>query len=172
MSTFARAKERYQVDRHAAYRFSTDNLVSVVGVNFHVTGWSNDARHALATQWNQRGDDDWDWSEIFRRHNDPDRLDMAIWSPEARLSALSLGLTRSNYVEIRFLEGDRRRDCPLKGSRALIAIQCAAAYAQARGRAELRVQPTNERLKSLYMDIYGFELATPRRGEAYYVRKV
>jgi hypothetical protein len=171
MSNFARAKAKFEADKMAAYRTAAENLTPVLPVNFHITGWSNKAREAVIDQWNRKPDD-WDWSEIFRRHNDPDRLDMAIWSPDDRLSALSLCLTNSNYVEIRFLEGDPRDDCPLRGRRALIVVECAACYAQARGRPELRLEPNNERLATLYRQIYGFELATPRKAKAYYFKKV
>ncbi len=169
MSTLARAKERYEKDRFNARRQAALNLVPVVGVDFHMAGWGARAREALA-KWADGSD--WDWDEIFRRHNDPDRLDMVIWGPDYRLCGLGLGLTTGEAVEIRFIEGDPSPDCPLKGRRTLIILECASCYAQARGRKELRIQPINERLEDLYRQTYGFVLETPRRGERYYRKDI
>jgi hypothetical protein len=108
----------------------------------------------------------------FRVHRDPDRLDIVIWGPNDRLCGLGLGLTSSEAVEVRFIEGDPRPDCPLKGKRILIILECAACYAQARGRKELRIQPINQRLEYLYRQTYGFVLETPRRGARYYRKGV
>jgi hypothetical protein len=170
MSTLPRAK--FEADRNAARLQAAITLAPVLKVDFQIAGWSSRTKQAILDQWNRKAGQGWDWDEIFRRHRDPDRLDIAIWSPQDRLSALALGLTSAESVEIRFLEGDPRQDCPLRGRRALIVLECAACYAQAKGRPELRVRPINERLATLYKQIYGFELATPTRGEAYYFKKV
>ena len=172
MGTFVGAKARYETDRNAARQQAVSNLAPDLKVNFQITGWSSKARQATLDQWNRKEGQGWNWNEIFRRHHDPDRLDIAVWSPQDRLSALALGLTTGECVEIRFLEGDPRQDCPLKGRRALIVLECAACYAQARGRSELRVRPINKRLETLYVEIYGFQLATPSRGQAYYFKRV
>ncbi len=111
--------------------------------------------------------------EVVRlTRDDPDRLDMVIWGPDYRLCGLGLGLTTGEAVEIRFIEGDPSPDCPLKGRRTLIILECASCYAQARGRKELRIQPINERLEDLYRQTYGFVLETPRRGERYYRKDI
>lgn len=96
---------------------------------------------------------------------------MAVWSG-ARLSSLSLATTSGNAVHIRYLEGDPRPDCPLIGRRALIALEACAGYAQARGKAELRVHPLNDKLKSLYVGVYKFEVATPHKAEPYLFKRV
>lgn len=174
MSELARARARYEAAKDLARREAAQVLVPKIGTNFHLSGWSGKAREALNDQWVVDGKQlsQWDWNEIFRRHNDPDRLDIVIWGAADRLCGLSLCLSTSTYIEIRFLEGDPRRDCPLTGRRALIVLETAARYAQERGRAELRIQPVNERLETLYRQIYRFELATPHRGSAYYYKRV
>jgi len=170
MSTLAAAKSRYAEAIDGARRQAALNLEAILSVKFHLSGWSSKGREALADQWPRPNG--WDWPTIFRRHNDPDRLDTVIWAPDDRLAGLALALTASEYVEIRFMQGDPREDCPLKGRRALIVLECAACYAQARGRPELRVRPINPQLATLYIEKYGFALETPRRGSAYYYKKV
>jgi hypothetical protein len=73
---------------------------------------------------------------------------------------------------MRFIEGDPRPDCPLKGWRALIVLEAAAFYAQARGKTELRLKEVNSSLESLYRDTYGFRLETPRKQEPYWTKEV
>lgn len=133
-----------------------------------ITEWSGRAARAL---------EDWpktvfDWPEIFRRHNDPDRLDMAIWGGQDRLSALALGLTSGQALTLRFLEGDPRQDCPLRGRRIAVALETAANYAQLRGKKEIRVQPINDQLVYLYEKVYGFTLESPRNEAPYYRKGV
>jgi hypothetical protein len=171
MSILERHRARYEADRSNARTKAVLNLQSTLRVDFNLSGWGGRAREAYADQWlngEKYSPAGWDWEEIFRRHHEPDRLDIAIWGPQARLCGFGLALTTSQAITIRFVEGDSRHDCPLKGMRALIILECAACYAQARGRSELRIQPKNERLEELYRQIYGFVLETPRRGEAYY----
>jgi hypothetical protein len=172
MSTFARAKARFEADRFAARHQATENLRGQLGGEFTIAGWSGRAREAFLDQWSKEPGVVFPWDDVFRRHNDPDRLDVAIWGPNDRLCGLGLGLTTSEAVELRFLEGDPRPDCPLKGRRILMFLECAACYAQARGRRELRIQPINEQLETLYRQTYGFVLETPRGGERYYRRGI
>lgn len=169
MSTLAQAKARYDSAKDGARRQAALRLEQHVGVQFHISGWSHKAREAIRNQWDSKSK--FDWPEIFRKHRDPDRLDMVIWANE-RLAGLSLALTCAEYVEVRFAEGDPRLNCPLKGRRALIFLECAACYAQALGRTELHIQPINEQLKALYEQTYGFELVIPKKGCAYYKKPV
>lgn len=119
-------------------------------------------------QWcpHERRDGGFDWTEIFKRFREPNRLDIAI-SVGDRLSGLGLATMTNQHVCLRFLEGDPRSDCPLTGRRALIALETAAAYAQALGRKELRLYPVNSSLETLYIETYGFTLERPRKEEPY-----
>lgn len=101
-----------------------------------------------------------------------DRLDLVVWSPGRRLSGLALATISGEAVTVRFVEGDPREGCPLKGWRAAIAIETAHCYAQACGRREVRVTPVNDRVAVLYRDILGFTLETYADGRAYYARRV
>lgn len=143
MSQFvAKARERYAQCRHEAFRSCEAELAPAIGVSFILSEYSGRALAAVQAQWEPYGrnvETAWDWHEIMRRHRDPDRLDMAIWSDNDRLCGLGLALTTGDAVAFRFLEGDPRDDCPLIGKRALIARDTCARYAQGRGRAELRV---------------------------------
>jgi hypothetical protein len=171
MSTLARAKARYENDRHSA-RAQAVKVLQPHLPEFNLSGWGERAREAYKGQWLGESKSAFNWEEIFRRHNDPDRLDIAVWGQDGRLCALGLGCTTGESVEIRFLEGDPKADCPLKGRRILIVLECAAFYAQARGRTELRVRPKNERLEGLYRQTYGFVLETLRSGDRYYRKGV
>ena len=171
-STVQRLRAQYEAERGKSRRQAALNLQTPSSVEFYIAGWSRKTESALADQWKGEHVSEWDWPEIFRRHNDPDRLDMAIWSLGDRLGGLGLGLVKGEYLELRFVEGDPRPDCPLKGRRALIMLECSALYAQARGRSELRIEPINERIATLYQQIYGFTVATDRTGRAYYVKRV
>lgn len=73
---------------------------------------------------------------------------------------------------LRFLEGDPRQDCPLRGKRILIALETAANYAQGRGKKEIRVQPIDDKLVYLYESVYGFVLESPKNEEPYYRKGV
>jgi hypothetical protein len=173
-SSFARAKQRYQECAATSRREAALKLCPVLGVDFYVSEWSGRAREALANQWiaEEQQLSIWNWNEIHRRHQDPDRLDMVIWGPESRLCGLGLCLTSSQAVEVRFVEGDPRQDCPLKGKRTLIFLECAAGYAQLRGKSGLRIEPKNQALETLYSKRYGFSLETPRGARAYYKKVV
>jgi hypothetical protein len=166
MSTLARAKARFESDRHGARGQAVQNLQPHLP-EFNLSGWGERARLAYRDQWLGDPKCAWDWEEIFRRHGDPDRLDVAIWGPNERLCCLALGTTSGEAVEILFVEGDPRPDCPLKGRRILIVLESAACYAQARGRAELRIRPKNERLEDLYRQTCGFVLETNQSGGRY-----
>ena len=112
------------------------------------------------------------WHDIWRLHHEMEAFHMVIWSQEHRLSGLCLCVAKRRAVEIKFLEGDYRADCPLRGKRVLIALEAAANYAQALGREELRIQPVNDRVRSLYQDTYGFEPVSQRGQEPYFRRAV
>ena len=174
-NTLARAKARFAADRDMARRQAALMLQAHVGEQFHLSGWTVKAREAFSDQWlllDRHTDAGWDWHEVFRRHSEPDRLDMVLWGPGDRLCGLGLATRSGTAVHVRFIEGDPRATCPLKGRRILIFLECAALYGQAQGRAELRIEPVNERLATLYRQIYGFVLETSHSGRAYYRRDI
>jgi hypothetical protein len=166
-------KERCRTAAFDAYRLAALKLEPIVGVALQLSDWTNRAREAYASQWlnaERHPDAGWDWVEIFRRHNDPNRMAIVIWGPDDRLSGLGLVLASNRSVELRFLEGDPRSDCPLKGKRALIALEAAVAYGQAIGKTDIRVQPATPELTARYVDLYGFTQET-LRGEKPFFRK-
>lgn len=143
-------------------------MSAFLGERIQITEWSGRAARHLS-DW---GETHFPWEEIFQKHRDPDRLDMAIWGAEDRLSGLALGLTTGQSLMLRFVEGDPREDCPLRGKRILIALEAATNYAQARGKREIRLQPINEKLVYLYENVYGFTLESPRNETPYYRKGV
>lgn len=177
VASFAKRKELCGQDRDQARLHAARSIGAHLGVSIYITGWTVKARQAYADQWCGGGvkphpDADWDWEEIFKGHKEYDRLDLAVWGAGDRLSVLGLGLVKSDAVEVRFVAGDPRPGCPLIGHRALIVLECAQAYAQLRGKHELRVQPVNERLEELYTTKFGFTLATPRNQPPSYRKEV
>jgi hypothetical protein len=175
MTTLSAANARFETNRLDARRKAALTLVPVLGVEFHAAGWSGKAKEAYEQQWcavkRHATAACWDWIEVFRRHKDPDRFDLAIWAGD-RLSALALGTTTQQAVVIKFVEGDPRPDCPLVGRRLLIVLECMANYAQGRGKSELRMEPANSDLATLYRDTFGFSLETFGGRSAYYGKAV
>ena len=168
-----RHREKCEAAKREARIQAALNLQGHIGVEFMLGGWGARSREAFTDQWSGNHATGWEWPEIFRRHNEPDQLDMSIWGPDGeRLCGLGLGLTRGDYVELRFIEGDPRLDCPLRGRRALIFLECSTCYAQARGRSELRIEPINEGLANLYQKVYGFTLANYHDGRPYFTKRV
>jgi hypothetical protein len=150
-------------------------MSSALGVDLHLTGWSHKASLAVAEQWvgqDRRSASTWDWNAIQQAYNNElDRFDVAMWVGD-RLCGLSISTISRDYVNIKFLEGDPRPDCPLRPYRAAIALEAAQNYGQASGRRFLRVQPVNPRLETLYRDIFRFTLETTKGGRAYYKREI
>jgi hypothetical protein len=130
-----RAKDRYDRIKDEARLAANIALRPHYG-DFRLDRWTAKAREAYDQQWTHRHPDSaqWDWHEIFRRHRDPECLDVVLWAGEDRLAAIALALVGAVAVELRFLEGDYRADCPLRGRRVPIILECAANYAQGLGK--------------------------------------
>ena len=145
----------------------------MLSLNFRLTIWTTRVEQCINDQWgtNRHPDASWEWGNILRRYRDPDVFAFAGWVNEHRLAFVGLALTNSVAVELRFLEGDPRANCPLGGSRALIALDVSANYAQAVGRREIWVRPVNQALESLCVGL-GFELEAPRGQHRYFRRRV
>ena len=151
------------------------NLRGLIKDDFKIIEINSRAYQAVRDQWDKHGrnpDADWDWRELMRRYRDPDRLDVAIWSQSDRISGLALAVTTGSAVELKFLEAGPRTDCPLRGKRALIALETVSCYAQARGKREIRVRPVNETVARLYRDVYGFDPVTQPKAASYFMRRV
>lgn len=161
-SEVARVKKRYQSAAYNAGLKACQLLAPIVNAPFQIASWNNRAEQAYLNQWcvsPRHPDASWDWQEIARRHRDLDTFHLVIWGSEHRLCGLALFLVTKEAVEVRFLEGDHRASCPLKGRRSLIAIEAAACYAQEIGRTELWVEPVNASVRDLYVEGFGFEIA-------------
>lgn len=151
-------------------RAATAAFTPYAPVPFSISDWSRAVEEAYRLQWcsvARHPDGGWDWPEIKRRFHAPSDQILAIRCGE-RLSALGLITASKTTVKLAFLEGDPRRECPLKGLRAMIALEVAAMFGQRMGRAEIRLDPVNPDLKELYCGPdYGFEEVSPRKGEPY-----
>lgn len=163
-----RAAQRYKQNAYDARLATAERMKAFLGVHVGVGEWSRRVFEALSA-WEKSL---FDWEEIQRRHKEPSRLELAIWSDDNVLAGMALGLCTGQAVVLRFVEGDPREDCPLKGFRLLIALEAVTNYAQARGKKEIRVQPKNDQLVNLYEEVYGFTYHEPRGEEPYYRKGV
>ncbi|VTZ51269.1 hypothetical protein MPC4_340025 [Methylocella tundrae] len=173
--SFYRRREHYAQGRHDAFESCEGALIPLFGTSFKLSDFSNRTLEAINTQWEPAGrnpETAWDWAEIMRKYDEPDRFDAAIWTGDDRLAGVFLGVTTSESLEIRFLEGDPREECPLTGKRALIAVDASSRYAQARGKLEVRVRPINSSLERLYVDVYQFIRCEPPNQEPYFAKRV
>jgi hypothetical protein len=94
-----------------------------------------------------------------------------VWRAE-RLAGMFFGTLTGEAFVLRWVEGDPRPDCPLRGRRLLIALDVATNYAQRNGRYELRVEPINEVLINLFERDYGFRAVKPRDSKPYWSKQV
>lgn len=141
-------------------------------------GWTRKAMEAYSDQWlpygsSCQGHGEWDWPEIFRRHqSDFKTLDMVIWGPGDRLSGLALARVTNTAIVIDLIEGDPRSDCPLQGLRAAIILEASACYAQGVGRNKLRLTPVNDHVAAFYEKAFDFVQEKPKKGAPYHWREV
>lgn len=157
-SEVARAKAR-AVDAWAeAVQHSYKNMRPHLQEQYSFRQYSNSVKQDYIDQWvaeERHQDAGWDWIEVARRHRDVKDVVAALYV-EDRLSALALFRASKSRVLVRFLEGDPRPDCHMKGSRALLMLDLAATYGQRLGVRELHLQPVNEGLAELYRSKFGF----------------
>jgi hypothetical protein len=162
-------REKYVTRAIEARTASQEMLCEVLGVEFVLTEISGRMHQEMTSQWTTSR---FDWPEILRRHrNDADRLDVAVWCGD-RLSGVFFCTLSGEAVVLRWVEGDPRTDCPLRGQRLLIALDVATNYAQRNGRYEIRAEPINARLINLFEQDYGFTPVKPRTGAPYWSKKV
>jgi hypothetical protein len=176
VSLLAATKARYTQAAVDARRQAVLNLQNVLPVpSFGLGEWSNRVAEAYADQWppeERHPDFSWNWPEIQREgRTDPTKFDVVLWGQGTRLCCLATASLSTTAVCINFLEGDPRRDCPFRGRRTLIVLEAIQCYGLATGRREMRIEPVNDALVTLYRDNYGFSLATPEGGSAYYRRE-
>nr|WP_281720027.1 hypothetical protein [Nitrosomonas nitrosa] len=164
-----RAKARYREARSQACRLAVDSLSSFLEVDFHLREWSRKALEAIDHQW---GSSEFDWGEIARRYREPGIAHIAIWSPDDRLSGVFMATIHAKSVKLQWLEGDPRVDCPLKGKRALVALEMISNYAQLLGRPEICLDRVEDDVIPLYVEGYGFTLVTPNKGSPYLKKAV
>lgn len=158
-----RAAERRAVVREAAFRQATENLKPYIKLPIRLYEWTGTTEAAYRDQWIPLGrrprTPHWDWPEIHKIYkSDMDRFVLAEWVEPDRLSGLALIHSAGASVSIEAVEGDGRPDCPLKGKRALVALEVATCYAQGMGRKTLRLEALNDHLFRLYTEVYGFSL--------------
>lgn len=83
-STLAVTKGRYASAKDEARRLAALNLSPVLGVGFHLSGWTNKVREAYTDQWCGSGVSrhpcgGWNWPELMRRfHSDLTALGIAV----------------------------------------------------------------------------------------------
>lgn len=164
----AALRDRYMRLGYEARRATVDVLSPYDDVVFMLGELNGRAIEAAATQWSIIY---YDWSEILRRFNEPDRLEISMWTGD-RLLALGLATTRTDAIWIEIVEGDPSPDCPLAGARLAILIQCCANYAQLLRKHEVRLEAKNESLAAVYEKLYGFQRVKRANNALYWFRRV
>lgn len=154
-------RARFQMTARTALARAEATLAVHVGSPMALEPAGRRAELAFRDAWFPAAPDrGFDWLEIWRQLRAPDTLHMAVWARQMRgddqLAALASLRVTGRAVEVAFLEGDPRPDCPLKGVRTAAVLEAAAHYAQLLGRRELRLTPVNERTRRLYVEGYGF----------------
>jgi hypothetical protein len=171
LKTLAQTRAHYDGLKDKACLEAGKSLRVQLGIDVRIRRTSRTAYEHIRDYWDVAGrhpDAGWDWEELFRRHREPKRLDMAIWTPTGRLVAMGLATITTAAATVRYVEGDPRADCHLKGKRVLIALEAATNYALGAGLAEIRIEPINGALASMYEKVYGFELVKPPKAPPYY----
>jgi hypothetical protein len=172
VNTLDQARAYYGGLKDKACLEASRSLRSSLGIDVRIRRVGRSAHEQVRDHWMRAGrhaDAGWDWEEIFRRHREPKCLDLAIWSPDSSsLIALALATMTMEAATLRYCEGNPQDGCDYKGKRVLIALEAVANYALGAGLSEIRIDPVNEKLASLYQTVYGFELVAPKKGPAYY----
>lgn len=166
LNAIQHARARYLQNMHDAMRMAAENIRKGLGVECQLKEFTRATQDGIS-KW---GKNEFDWDDILRNIRDPDCFRFGIWVAD-RLTAVAIATTSNQSVCLRFIEADRREDAPLTGLRILIALEAIAIYGQLRGKSEIRLEPVNEKLISLYEDTYGFEVVPPRKGAPRYWRK-
>jgi hypothetical protein len=117
----------------------------------------------------------WNWpSYRLAKTRDPTRFCAAMWcGNEQELCGLTLMRLNKTACWIDMFEGSPAPHHPIKGLVPLIALELGTMYAQAAGRREVWIcRPSNVLLLQYYLDIYGFKLASPKKGETFCRREI
>lgn len=170
---------KYGRARAEAYSATESALDDRVHAKFSLTEITADVIDAWENQWKpvttrKPPNGGWDWGKKCEAlSSEPKRFEIAVWNEGRRLSGLAIGKTNRTAVRIDLLEGDPRDDSPLKGKVLAIVLEAAANYAQILKRSQVWVmRPANERLTTLYRDVYGFVVEHSRSGGVYCWRSV
>lgn len=175
MSALTEAKARYGGYKDAASLHATRTLGPILGIDVRLLRWSNKTREALEDQWGgvaRAPEAHWDWREVFRSYSEPSSFDMALWTSDGRLCALGLATKNQTAITFRFAEGDPRPDCPYRGKRLPVLLEAVVFYGQILGLEQVRIEPANSTLETLYKSLYGFSLETPKKGRSFLWREI
>lgn len=126
------------------------SLVPRVGA-FQLTDWSGDCfTHLWRIPY-------FPWKVVRTMFPHPARFELAIWVGERLIGLAHCQVKSQDSLLIQAIEGDRDESCPLRGKRALIAIEAANFYAQALGKHILLLHPMNDELATIYVNDHQFK---------------
>lgn len=157
-SEIRKARDRATAAWTDAVQASYENVAPHIGVEYMFRQWSGSVSKVYTDQWlgcDRHEDSGWDWHEIARRHRSPKEQTVALLSYD-KLCALAHFTASRKRVLVRFLEGNPRPDCHMKGCRALLMLDLATTYGQRLGNSEIHLQPVNPTLAELYRSRFGF----------------
>ena len=175
LSELAKAKAYYAQLQDKACLEAANSLRDA-GLPVRIMRVSRRAIDYVAAHWEPAGRHPecahWDWSEILRTNRTPKFMDMSFWSMDDRLVALAAGVITKEAAILKYVEGDPRDDCAFRGKRVPMALEAMTNYGQIAGLNEIRVEPVNEALATLYEKVYGFELVTGRKTPSYFRKAI
>ncbi len=117
----------------------------------------------------------WDWpSYRLARNVDPSRIFAAMWCRnESELCGLLLMRLNNTACCIEMVESNPDPNHPLRGMVLTVALELSSMYAQSKGRREVWLcRPPNDMLFWYLVNVYGFELVSPKKGAAFCRKEV
>jgi hypothetical protein len=178
MSSYRSVKLRYitkQSEVMGVTRYELRDLLSDDSVIKMMTG---EADVAWYEQWRPHSgrvppNGGWNWPEL-RAHfsKDPQNLCVAMWAA-TQLCGLMIARINQTACVVERIESSPVSNHPFRKKVLLVGLDAAARYAQTSGRSEVWIiEPANEALTKLYVEVYGFECSTTKQGQQFCRRKV
>ena len=180
MSTYNSTKLRYitlQAEVVAATLRDLQDHLPSDGVLKPMSGESDAAWHE---QWQPVSsrvppNGGWDWPALRGRYGrEPKNLCLAMWSRDSGLlCGLMLARLNQSACVVERIESSPSDNHPFRHRVLMVGLDAAARYAQASGRQELwLMEPASESLTRKYVEEYGFESCTTKKGLHFCRRKV
>jgi hypothetical protein len=178
MSSYSRAKLRYINKQSEVMGVTLHALREHLPSDAVLKFMSMETDVAWYAQWRPYSkrvppEGGWDWPEL-RTHfgKDPKSLCLSMWA-QKELCGLMIARLNQTACAVERIEGSPVSNHPFRNRVLLVGLDVAARYAQGSGREEVwLIEPANDKLIRIYVEVYGFELVTTKQGQRICRRKV